>query len=121
MGHDCVIHLHDHVIDAEVICSSQAGQHVLIPRIKLTPSDASLPFVLVMPISSMFGILHDHKQDTRTNILQSRHLFAAICIQPWQELYVAFSHARSFKELFDKIEGMLTYNIVYHEVLQSHF
>jgi len=38
--------LYSKVIDAEVITGPQVGRRVFIPRITLTPSDTSLPFVL---------------------------------------------------------------------------
>ena len=40
-----VRHLHNHVINAEVI-AKQSHQRVLIPRVKLAPSDVNLPFRL---------------------------------------------------------------------------
>ena len=41
-----VHHLHSHVIDAEILSGSFASHRVLIPRIKLAPSDVNLPFTL---------------------------------------------------------------------------
>jgi hypothetical protein len=38
--------LHDNVVEAEIIASARAGTRVLIPRVKLAPSDVNLPFVL---------------------------------------------------------------------------
>ncbi|XP_064641932.1 ATP-dependent DNA helicase PIF1-like [Lineus longissimus] len=38
--------LHTHVIDAEILTGANKGDYVLIPRIKLAPSDVNLPFIL---------------------------------------------------------------------------
>ena len=41
-----VSRMYDHCIDAEIITGARKGTRVLIPRIKLAPSDANLPFIL---------------------------------------------------------------------------
>ena len=38
--------LHEYILDAEDITGSNQGHRVLIPRIKLAPSDVNLPFTL---------------------------------------------------------------------------
>ena len=41
-----VVRLHKHVIDAWILIGSNKGGRVLIPPIKLAPSDVNLPFTL---------------------------------------------------------------------------
>ena len=38
--------LHNNCVQAKRLCGANVGNHVLIPRIKLTPSDAHLPFTM---------------------------------------------------------------------------
>ena len=48
-----------HVIDAEILTGSYSGKRVFIPRIRITPSDADLPFQLVcrqFPIRLAFAM-----------------------------------------------------------------
>ena len=55
-------HLHNHVIDAEILSGSNAGYRTLIPRIKLAPSDAQ--FALYsgkVSVSDETGIFYDHQ------------------------------------------------------------
>jgi hypothetical protein len=39
-----VTSLHNNCVQAKLLCGPSAGKEVLIPRIKLAPSDANLPF-----------------------------------------------------------------------------
>uniref|UniRef100_A0A0L8GQB3 DNA helicase Pif1-like 2B domain-containing protein n=1 Tax=Octopus bimaculoides TaxID=37653 RepID=A0A0L8GQB3_OCTBM len=38
--------LHEHYVEASLVTGSNRGRTVLIPRIKLSPSDANIPFTL---------------------------------------------------------------------------
>uniref|UniRef100_A0A0L8HF66 DNA helicase Pif1-like 2B domain-containing protein n=1 Tax=Octopus bimaculoides TaxID=37653 RepID=A0A0L8HF66_OCTBM len=38
--------LHEHCVEASLVTGSNRGHTVLIPRIKLSPSDANIPFTL---------------------------------------------------------------------------
>ena len=53
--------MHDYVSDGEVLTGPNKGQHVIIPRIKLAPSDVASPFTLEDPIPYPIGLLHDHQ------------------------------------------------------------
>ena len=114
-GTRLVVHrMHDHLIEAVSISNSR---HVLIPRIKLAPSDVNLPFVLQrrqfpVRLAYSFG---------RVGIHLPSPVFSH------GQLYVAFSRARSFKDISVTIEDTMTQgkrnnryitrNIVYPEVL----
>ncbi len=117
--------LHRNVIEADVIGT---GQRVLIPRIKLRPSDASLGFQLErlqFPVRKAWAITIDKSQGQtfdRVGIFLPKPVFSH------GQLYVAFSRARSFNDVYVKVEetctqGVIggvtvTQNIVYPEVLQ---
>ena len=40
----CIRRLHNHVLDGEIIGGNKHRQRVLIPQLKLAPSDVALPF-----------------------------------------------------------------------------
>ena len=41
-----IINLHQNCVQAKIVFGPNSGNHVLIPRIKLAPNDANLPFSL---------------------------------------------------------------------------
>ena len=41
-----IIHLHQYCVQAKIVFRPNRGNHVLLPRIKLAPNDANLPFSL---------------------------------------------------------------------------
>ena len=41
-----ITYLHCNCVQAKIICGQNAGNEVLIPRIKLAPNDSNLPFSL---------------------------------------------------------------------------
>ncbi len=125
-GTRLIVHkLHRNVIEADVIGSRK---RVLIPRIKLRPSDANLPFQmerLQFPVRKAWAITIDKSQGQefdRVGIYLPKPVFSH------GQLYVAFSRARSFSDVFVKVEetstqGVIgevtvTQNVVYPEVLR---
>ncbi len=116
--------MHSNTIEATVICS---GKRVLIPRIKLCPSDANLPFKLQrlqFPVRKAWAMTIDKSQGQefdRVGIYLPKPVFSH------GQLYVAFSRAKSFKDVYVKVEDTatqgrmnevtVTQNIVYREVL----
>ena len=119
--------LHNTVLDAELISGDKSGRRVLIPRIKLAPSDPNLPFTLErcqFPIRLAYAMTINKSQGQtyeRVGIYLLSPVFAH------GQLYVAFSRARAFKDILVKVEptssqGIIdntafTSNVVYQEVL----
>ena len=122
-------HVHGHVLDAEVITGSGIGQRVLIPRIKLNPSDVNLPFRLQriqFPVRLSYSMTINKAQGQtfdKVGIYLPSPDFAH------GQLYVAFSRARAFCHVYVKIEQSttqgvfqgkyVTQNVVFLEVLQK--
>lgn len=122
-----VHHLCDHVIDAKLTTGAYIGTRVLIPRIKLSPSDSSLPFQLQRTqflLSLSYSMTNNKSQGQtfdKVGIFLDEPVFAH------GQLYVAFSRARSFADIFVKInqtnqqgcttDKSWTKNIVYSDVL----
>jgi len=120
-------HMHDHVLDAEVIASASAGQRVLIPRIQLAPSDVQLPFVLQrrqFPVRLAYCMTINKAQG---QTFDKVGIYLPAPVFTHGQLYVAFSRAKSFNDVFIKIEETstqghidgraVTQNVVYPEVL----
>ena len=122
-----VHHLHEHIIDAELITGTHSGQRALIPRIILAPSDTNLPFTLErrqFPVRLAYSMTINKAQGQtfdRVGIYLPKPVFAH------GQLYVAFSRARSFHSIKVHVtptatQGMFdgktyTQNIVYRDVL----
>ena len=122
-----VRNLHTYVIDAEILTGKNTGDLVLIPRIKLAPSDTSLPFLLErtqFPIRVSYCMTINKSQGQtfeKVGLFLPRPVFAH------GQLYVAFSRARSFKDIVIEVsqtytQGVfggktVTQNIVYKEIL----
>ena len=120
--------LHDHILQATILTGSCQGQQVLIPRIKLAPSDTNLPFVLQrtqFPVRLSYAMTINKAQGQtfkKVGIYLRDPVFAH------GQLYVAFSRARSFKDIHIQLfpthtQGLfgqryLTTNVVYKEVLR---
>ena len=127
-GTRLIIHrLHERVLDAEILTGANAGDRVLLSRIKLAPSDAALPFTLQriqFPIRLSYSMTVNKSQGQTFDKLG---IFLAEPVFSHGQLYVAFSRARSFKDIHVKImqsttQGMfngqyLTPNMVFKEVL----
>lgn len=120
-------HMHEHVLDAEVLTGPNSGERVLIPRIRLAPSDVALPFTLQrtqFPIRLAYCMTINKSQGQTFNRLG---IYLPTPVFSHGQLYVAFSRTRSFKDIFIKVEPtnsqghfgqhLYTQNIVYTEVL----
>ena len=119
--------LHEHVVDAEILTGACRGERVLIPRIKLAPSDTNLPFTLQrtqFPLRLSYCMTVNKAQGQTFDKLG---IYLPAPVFSHGQLYVAFSRARSFHHVHVKLEktpcqGLfgskhLTKNIVYLDVL----
>jgi ATP-dependent exoDNAse (exonuclease V) alpha subunit len=127
-GTRLIVHrLHDRVLDAEILTGTHKGERVLIPRIKLAPSDASLPFILQriqFPLRLSYSMTINKSQGQTFDKLG---IFLSAPVFSHGQLYVAFSRARSFKDIHVKIaqsttQGRfngeyITPNVVFKEIL----
>jgi hypothetical protein len=122
-----VCRLHKRVIDAEILTGSQKGKRVLIPRIKLEPSDTKLPFILQrvqFPIRLSYSMTINKAQG---QTFQKLGIFLDKPVFSHGQLYVALSRARCFDAIHIKIaqtnlqgifsNSLITQNIVFKEVL----
>ena len=119
--------MHDYILDAEILTGKNKGSLVFIPRLKLAPSDSNLPFTLErtqFPIRISYCITINKSQGQtfdKVGIYLPKPIFGH------GQLYVAFSRARSFKDIYIQIDQtsvqgnfenkLVTRNIVYKEVL----
>jgi len=100
-----VVNLGDRCIDAEITSGSaaQIGRRVFIPRLKLTPSDAALPFEyerIQFPVRLCYCITINKSQGQtfdKVGIYLPEPVFSH------GQLYVACSRARSFDNLYFQI------------------
>ena len=122
-----IMRLHERVIDAEILTVANAGDRVFIPRIKLAPSDTSLPFTLQriqFPLRLSYSMTINKSQGQTFDKLG---IFLSAPVFSHGQLYVAFSRARSFTDIHVKIiqsttQGLIsgqyiTPNVVFKEVL----
>ena len=119
--------LHSHSIDAEILTGTNTGDRVLIPRIKLAPSDASLPFTLQrvqFPIRLSYSMTINKSQGQTFDLLG---IYLQQPVFSHGQLYVAFSRARSFDNIYVQVcqtssQGTfnnlnVTQNVVFKEIL----
>jgi len=114
--------LQQHVIDAEIITGSHIHKRVYIPRIRIAPSDADLPFQLIrrqFPVRLAFAMTINKAQGQTIpymGLYLPNHVFTH------GQLYVALSRVQSKDNIkilvkdgkFD--EEFYTKNIVYKEI-----
>ncbi len=118
--------IHQYCIDAQILTGAHKGEHVLIPRIKLSPSDVNLPFTLEriqLPLWLAYCLTINKAQGQTFNKLG---IFLPKPVFSHGQLYVAFSRARSFENIHIQLnktpnQGLfrkkyLTKNIVFPEV-----
>ncbi|XP_029633857.1 ATP-dependent DNA helicase PIF1-like [Octopus sinensis] len=118
--------LHKHCVEASLVTGSNRGHTVLIPRIKLSPSDANIPFRqnrLQFPYSMTIN-----KAQGQTFEKVGIHLPQPVFSH--SQLYVALSRVQAMNNIkvrvmtlnWDNRQGQkrgvtCTQNIVYHKVL----
>ena len=120
-------HLHHHSIDAEILTGLKAGVRVLIPRIKLNPSDIDLPFVLCrhqFPIRLAYSMTINKSQG---QTFQKVGIYLRKPCFTHGQLYVALSRVRMFQNVKIKViqteqQGVLdgktyTQNVVFPQVI----
>ena len=122
-----VRNLHTHVLDAEILTGANKGDYVLIPRIKLAPSDVNLPFILErtqFPVRVSYCMTINKAQG---QTFDKVGLYLPQPVFSHGQLYVAFSRSRRFSDITVQIipttkqgfhnDNAITQNIVYQEVL----
>ena len=120
--------LHLHVIDAEILTGSHFNKRVFIPRIRISPSDADLPFQLVrrqFPVRLAFAMTINKAQG-QTIPYMGLDLHNPVFAHG--QLYVALSRVQSKKNIlilvckkdYHVVNNPDTYtkNIVYKEIFQ---
>ncbi|XP_019159998.1 PREDICTED: uncharacterized protein LOC109156599 [Ipomoea nil] len=98
-----VTRLADHVLEGQIMCGTNAGTRVLIPRMSLTPSDPRLPFKFqrnqfALMISYAMTINKNQGQTlAKVGLLLKKHVFNH------RQLYVAVSRVSNLRgfENFD--------------------
>ncbi len=117
--------LHDHVLDATVATGVHVGRRVFIPRIPMTPSDASFPFQMIrrqFPVRVCFGMTSNKSQGQE---LEKIGIYLKKDFFSHGQLYVALSRARKKENVrifsrngcYPGKDGVYTDNIVFQEVL----
>ncbi|XP_064638315.1 ATP-dependent DNA helicase PIF1-like [Lineus longissimus] len=118
-----VVALHPRTIHADILTGAHLNERVFIPRIKLAPSDANLPFTLQryqFPIRLGYAITINKAQG---QTFQKIGLFLPQPVFLHGQLYIALSRARSYHAIYvqvnptDRQGPSFTQNIVYNEVL----
>ena len=114
-----------HVIDAEILTGSHLGKRVFIPRIRIAPSDADLPFQLVrrqFPVRLAFAMTINKAQG---QTIPNMGLYLPNPVFTHGQLYVALSRVQSKNNIkilvknshVNNKSGIYTKNIVYTEIL----
>jgi hypothetical protein len=91
--------LHNKVLEAEIITGSHIGSRVFIPRITLTSSDNTLPFILKrrqFPIRVAFSMTINKSQGQTLNRVG---LYLPQPVFPHGQLYVAMSRITSHQSI----------------------
>lgn len=118
-----VVRLHQNCVLAKLISGSNAGEEVLIPKVKLT---ANLPFTLErtqFPLRLAYSMTINKAQG---QTFESLGIYLPQPVFSHGQLYVAFSRARALSDVFVKVtntdhqgkwgDKFLTRNIVYREL-----
>jgi ATP-dependent DNA helicase PIF1 len=118
---------HQYFIDAEILTGVNQGKRVFIPRAKLSPSDADLPFQLIRrqyPIKLSFVMTINKAQGQTIPIMG---LYLPKPVFSHGQLYVALSRVQSKDNLKVLVkdghikgkDGIYTKNIVYREIFSK--
>ena len=114
-----ILHLGDHVIEAEIASGVTKRKCVLIPRITLIPSDTEYPFTLKrhqFPIRPCFAVTTNKAQGQTLDFVG---IYLPKDVFSHGQLYVALSRVQrptSLAILLNNVDGY-TKSIVYPEVL----
>jgi ATP-dependent DNA helicase PIF1 len=111
--------LHDRIIEAEIAGGPYRGNTLLIPRIKIKPSEQTFPFQMCrkqFPVRPCFAITSNKAQGQtlqRVAIYLDRHFFSH------GSYYVAQSRVGDDDELkiVSLLDAKATQNVVYPEIL----
>ena len=122
-----VTQLHNNCIQAMILQGEHQGNAVLIPRIKLAPSDTNLPFILErhqLPLRLSYSMTINKAQG---QTFEKVGIFLPEPVFSHGQLYVAFSRARALAAVKVKVatthqQGKrhgktVTPNVIYREVL----
>lgn len=115
-----VLNIYNSVLHCKILTGSHSEQEVLIPKLKLAPSDANLPFTLQrtqFPIRLSYSMTINKSQgQTFDNV----GIFLREPVFSHGQLYVAFSRARTIngvKVQVEKKNMCVTKNVVYKTIL----
>ena len=115
-----IVRILSNILDCEIVTGSFVGKRVLLPKIKLEPTDDIFPFTLQRkqyPIRLSFAMTINKSQGQtfeKVGIVLDKPVFAH------GQLYVALSRARSLRSLKIRLPENCrsTKNIVYQEIFQ---